>query len=278
MANFLIVGCGDIGSAVALALVEAGHEVTGVRRHLPETSGPFPIIAADLTDRDSLNNINTSVEYVLLVVTPDKRSEAAYRKIFQRGVDKLLEYFNQANSSATFLFVSSSSVYGQSNGEWVDEDTPAKPENYRGEIILYAERAIMAQNRRNVVIRFSGIYGRGGQRMLEMAQNGSLVQFEPPYFTNRIHRSDCIGAILFLFEKLMARQTLDSIYLGSDNDPAPIWDVVCWIAEQLDKPPPGKKLVGDTSGQNKRISNSRLRKLGYQFQIPSYRQGYKIRE
>jgi hypothetical protein len=99
------------------------------------------------------------------------------------------------------------------------------------------------------------------------------IQQTPPYFTNRIHQQDCVGVLCFLLEQRLAGKALDQYYLASDDDPAPMWEVISWLAERLHCRPPSLA-VGSDAGMNKRCSNARLKALGYQFQYPSYKDGY----
>lgn len=106
------------------------------------------------------------------------------------------------------------------------------------------------------------------------SRQAESIQREPPLYTNRIHYEDCIAVLLFLVEKLLAGESLHRCYLASDNDPAPLWDVMSWIAEQFAYPAPGIIIKEFAAEQNKRCSNARLRALGYRFLFSSYRDGY----
>jgi nucleoside-diphosphate-sugar epimerase len=126
----------------------------------------------------------------------------------------------------------------------------------------------------NIVVRFSGIYGPGRESLLRLAMQAPAIQQTPPYFTNRIHQQDCIAALSFLLEQRLAGKALAQCYLASDDDPAPMWDVMTWLAEHLHCPPPSVKKVDADAGMNKRCSNAKLKALGYRFRYPSYKDGY----
>lgn len=170
--------------------------------------------------------------------------------------------------------VSSTSVYGQSAGEWVDEDSAAEPANITSRLIRQAEQKLMDSNPANIVVRFSGIYGPGREYLLRLATQAPTIQQTPPYFTNRIHQQDCVGVLSFLLEQRLAERALAQCYLASDDDPAPTWEVMTWLADRLHCPPPTVKAVAADAGMNKRCSNTRLKTLGYRFQYPSYKDGY----
>ena len=170
--------------------------------------------------------------------------------------------------------MSSTSVYGQSNGEWVDENSIAQPENVTSQLIRQAEQKLMERDDNNIAVRFSGIYGPGREYLLRMAMQAPAIQQNPPYYTNRIHEQDCIGVLAFLLERRLAGVVLDQCYLASDDDPAPMWEVMSWLAEQMNCQPPAVKSVDKDCVMNKRCNNQRLKALGYQFRYPSFKDGY----
>jgi nucleoside-diphosphate-sugar epimerase len=276
MARILIAGCGDIGVAAGQLLVDDGHDVAGLRRHPPADDNKISYIKADLTDSASLQRIDCSCDLVIYILTPDDRSEQSYRNVFELGVTNLLNFFSRNNPDTKFIFVSSTSVYGQTHGEWVDEESVTEPGKMTGKIILQAEKTFLAHCSRNCIIRFSGIYGRNRSRLLDQVARGGDVQYEPAYYTNRIHRDDCVAVIRFLSNRMIAGAALEAVYLASDDDPAAKWDVFNDLAEKLGVGRPGKAILPRGSDQNKRCSNRRLKQLGYSFIYKSYREGYGI--
>lgn len=204
MARILIAGCGDIGTAAGRQLADDGHEVVGIKRHPPVDDSRISYIKADMTSSDDLNGLDTNFGLVIYVLSPAERSEQAYREVFEHGVANLLKVFSAAGSEARFIFVSSTSVYGQTQGEWVDEESPTEPAAYSGRIILQAEKAFLGHNPGNCVVRFSGIYGRDRRRLLDLVARGGEVQYQPPLYTNRIHRDDCVGVLRYIANRMLA--------------------------------------------------------------------------
>ena len=274
MARILIAGCGDIGAGTGRLLVDDGHEVVGLKRNPPDKDSKISYIKADLACVDDLRGLDTRFDLVLYIVTPDDRSEQSYRKVFEHGVSNLLDVFRQNNPHTRFLFVSSTSVYGQSRGEWVNEESVTEPESITGQIILQAENTILSSGSDNCIVRFSGIYGRSRSHLLDAVMKGGKVQYKPPYYTNRIYRGDCIGVLRFLSSKKIAGIQLEPVYLASDDDPAPKWDVYNYLAGKMGIGRPEKEILPRGSDQNKRCSNKRLKRLGYRFTYKSYREGY----
>lgn len=274
MARILIAGCGATGSAVANSLAVEGHDVYGLKRHPPAEQHNVNYIKADLTHAAELETIDVDYDLVIYILSPDDRSELSYRRVFEYGVNNLLEVFMRRKMDTRFIFVSSTGVYGQSHGEWVDENSIARPVSITGQIILQAEKAFLAHSKRNCVIRFSGIYGRGKSHLLNAIVKHDEVQHRPPYYMNRIHWQDCVSVICFIASKMIAGEDLEPIYLASDDDPAPKWDVFNFLAGKLDVEPPQKAVMPSGTGQNKRCSNKRLKQLGYRFRYPGYKQGF----
>jgi nucleoside-diphosphate-sugar epimerase len=279
--RILIAGCGKLGSTVAVELASLGHQVTGLRRSVQMTKQDVNYLQADLTCPESLAKLPTEFDLVLMIVTPSDYSEAGYRAIYVEGVGNLLSHFAGRDSFPHVIYVSSTRVYGQQRGERIDEGSETIPADAQGRILLEAEQQVLAfgeanATKINTVVRFSGIYGAGSQFMQRIASQGKPAQFAPPCFTNRVHREDCVGSLVFLAEKALSGEALESHYLVSDNDPAPKWEVVNWVAEQTGLPSPEKEICDASAGQGKRCSNQRIREAGYSFKYPSYREGYKV--
>ncbi|TAN65860.1 MAG: SDR family oxidoreductase [Methylobacter sp.] len=271
MAKILIVGCGAIGSELAALLAAQGHDVTGLKRKPPlSTPASIHYVAADISSPADLADLATDFTHAFFIVSPDRRTEQSYRAVYETGLDNLLARLPDTR----WIMVSSTSVYGQTQGEWMDEDSVADPENVNSRLIRQAEQRLTALNPANIVVRFSGIYGPGREHLLRQAMQTPDIQQTPPYFTNRIHQRDCVGVLAFLLEQYFACKALAQCYLASDDDPAPMWDVMSWLAEQLHCPPPTAKPINADAGMNKRCNNTRLKALGYQFQYPSYKDGY----
>ena len=271
MANILIVGCGAIGAGVATALAKQGHTVTGLKRNPPETETTFNYVAADITSATTIESLTLAIDFVFFIVSADGRTEQSYRDIYDLGLQNVMTKF----SKQPWFLVSSTSVYGQSQGEWVDENSLAEPKNSTSQLIRQAEQQIMALNPQNVVVRFSGIYGPGREYLLRMAKQTPAIQQTPPYFTNRIHQQDCIDVLVFLFQQRLNDVALQQCYLASDDHPAPLWEVISWLTAQMHCSPPTLKPVDHDADSNKRCANQRLKALGYQFQYAGYQDGYR---
>jgi len=272
MAKILIIGCGDLGQAVAIKLFSQDHHITGLKRHPPTNKQSIHYIKADISKIETLNSLTGDFQQAIIILSPDSSSTEAYQAVFETGINNLLLALNK-NTSITFI--SSTRVYTENNGEWVNEKTPANACDPKSRLILQAESRILAHNPLNTIIRFSGIYGRAKGYFLQQIKNAAPIQQYPSYYTNRIHRSDCIGVIVHLINKKIAGDKLEPIYLASDSEPSPKWDVACYLAKQMNCNKPIASSEPDQNSQNKRISNQRLMDSGYTFKYPSYKQGYQ---
>lgn len=271
MANILIIGCGTIGGQLALQLAAQGHTVTGLKRNPPATASGINYVAADIIAPETLSGLAISPDVVFFIVSADARTEQSYHDIYQLGLANVLAQFPKP----PWFFISSTSVYGQTQGEWVDEESDANPVALTAQLIRQAEQRVVAANPDNVVVRFSGLYGAGSLHLLRMARAAPVIQQTPPYFTNRIHQHDATGILAFLLQKRLEGARLQPYYLASDDDPAPLWDVVSWLAQRMGCPPPSAKAQGPVDESNKRCDNRRLKALGYRFRYASYQDGYR---
>ncbi len=270
MAKVLIVGCGDVGSRLARRLVAAGHEVYGLRRSAFSLPGVVAL-QGDVTQPLSLH-FPAGLEAVFVLLAPGETGEAAYRRVYLEGTRQLLAALAGQKLQRLF-WVSSSSVYGQDDGSWVDETSPARPASATAQLLLQAEQLLERAPWPATVVRFAGIYGPGRLRLLRWVESGREVQAEPCAWTNRIHVEDCAGLLDFLFVQQRKGSRLDSLYLGVDDEPAPQHEVLDWLADYRGLPRVARA-SRPGAGSNKRLSNQRISALGYKMQFSGYRAGY----
>lgn len=275
MTKLLIAGYGDIGGRLASILDRDHYQVFGLKRN-PTSSdeGGTLFIKADLTQPDDLERLDCDFDQVLYLPTPGGRDAEAYRAVFDTALNNLIQRFKAGGRMPQWFFISSTGVYGQTGGEWVDEESDAQPNSETGKIIRKAEQTLLEHDPSAVVVRFSGIYGLGRERLLQMASRQAVIQADPPYYTNRIHQDDCAAVLAFLLKKHVEGERLDNVYLASDDHPAPMWEVISWLARQMNSQPPIAKPVDNAPDQNKRCRNARLKALGFRFKYPTYREGY----
>src|SRR3546814_277900 len=171
--TILLAGGGDLSRRAGRILLAQGHEVWALRRHPPgDDAAGLQWLAADLTDAATLLRLPRSISHVLYAVAPGQRSPQAYRSAFLDGCANLLAALDH-EVLRRFVFVSSSAVYGASE-HWVDEDTPARPQGYNGEILLEAENRLrQSLGHKAVALRLSGLYGTGTTQLLNRLRQNS---------------------------------------------------------------------------------------------------------
>lgn len=271
MARILIAGCGDVGGALAGRLLVQGHSVWGLRRRveaLPEGIDP---LAADLGNPETLTRLPEALDFVFYTAAAPAFEDSAYRLTYVYGPGNLLQALQyQGHAVQRFVFVSSTSVYGQRGGEWVDEASATEPTHFSGRHMLAGEHTVLNGPFPAIAVRFGGIYGPGRGRLIERVRRGGPCTDGPPLYTNRIHRDDCAGALQHLIQLTDPGQ----VYLGVDDAPAPECEVMDWLAGQLSLPLPLRTSEPGRRSGGKRCSNRRLRRSGYRFVYPDFRSGY----
>ncbi len=266
--RLLIAGCGDLGARLH-ARLGGEWSVTGLRRNVERLPSGMEGIAADLLDPSSLSVLPRDWDAVVYTATPGAFDEEAYRATYCTGLAHLLDRVR----TPRLLFVSSTAVYGQDRGEWVDEDSITEPTRFNGRVLLDGER--IAREAGGVVVRFSGIYGPGREALVRKLRTGGVeCRRTPPQWTNRIHADDAAAALAHLLPLDANRR----VWLASDERPAPKFDVLAWLARRLGVAGPeavdGEERE-DSVGQGKRVSSARLRATGLRLQYPDFEHGYE---
>lgn len=265
----LIAGAGYVGLALAALLVDE-HEVYVLRRSPSPTQIPgMRTVVADLTTPDSLRGL-PRMDAVVITVSADERSPEAYERAYVTSLTQLrLQLEVEPFRPNRWIFTSSTAVYDDTGGEFVDEDSSIDPSGFAGRTLLRAEQEVLAAPWSATVLRLGGIYGPGRTRLLEQVRRGEATIPATPTYTNRIHRDDAAGAL----HHLLFLPDPAPVYLGVDHDPAERGEVLTWLAQQIGAPTPEVSPQCTTRG-NKRARNDRLVQSGYRFLYPSYREGY----
>jgi len=263
----LIAGCGDVGNALATRLLAEGCEVWGVRRRIDALANGVRPWRIDLTDPGSFDAPPAAFDYLFYTASADRRDEEHYRSVYVDGLRDLLDALRTAACPLRrIFFTSSTAVYGQSEGEWVDEDSATEPPRFSGRVLLEAEAIVRKAAETGINMRLSGIYGPGRTRLVRKVRDGEATATDS--WTNRIHVEDCAGAL----HHVMRLGYPEALYLGTDDEPVTTADVTTWLSTELNVPTPR---AAQTERLNKRCRNARLRETGYRFQYPTFREGYR---
>ena len=266
--DVLLVGCGDLGSRIGLRLAERGHEVLALRRRAQLVPDPLQGLSVDLT-RDVPQLPALDLRYLVVALTARPRTEDAYRATYVEGMRRALDAVDvTGRHPVRAVLVSSTGVLGDApDGTLVDEGHPPSPTDGPARVLLEAEELFASRVPGGTVLRCSGLYGGDRSRLLERVRTGDVGN--PERWTNRIHRDDAAAAVVHLLTRPESPQPL---YLGNDDEPAPMGEVAAELARRLGvpAPPPGDR----TQAHGKRISNARLRASGWVPAYPTFREGY----
>ncbi|KAF0862158.1 SDR family oxidoreductase [Pseudomonas sp. LD120] len=273
--SVLIAGCGDVGSRLATQLLAEQWQVYGLRRNVSRLPQGVIGIAGDLfSEQCPAGWPEAAVDYLVYCAAATEHDEAGYRAAYVEGLQHVLAWLKQRHQRPKrLLFVSSSGVYGQKGGEWVDEHSPAEASGYSGRLMLEAEQVALDSGIPACRVRLTGIYGPGREWLLTQVRRGYRVATDPPLYGNRIHADDAAGLLAFLLKADHGGAALDDCYIGVDDAPAPLAEVVDWLREYLGVTEWDDDASVRRTG-SKRCSNARARALGWAPRYLSYREGY----
>jgi len=266
MPRILIAGCGYVGQATADLFHASGWTAEGWTRSAESaaklSAKPYPVYAINLADRDQVYARDGTFDAVIHCASSGGGGLDAYRQVYLNGARSLLDRF----AGSKVIFTSSTSVYAQRDGSWVTEKSETKPARETGRILLETEQLVLAQG--GVVARLAGIYGPGRSALLSKFLAGSaIIDPENDRFINQVHRDDIATALFLLLDRPSPAR---EIYNVVDDQPILQSECYRWLAAKLNRPipPMGRSTAAPKRGaSNKRVSNARLRHLGW---IPRY--------
>jgi nucleoside-diphosphate-sugar epimerase len=281
----LIAGYGYIGSLVGHLLAESGTEVVAMSRTMPGglLRHPHPNVhwfPADLTCKDSLSGVKGTFDHALFAASSSRGGSQDYRQVYCEGVNNLMTEL-EGRLSRSFIYLSSTGVYGQNEGEWVDESMPVQPTSETGQVLVEAENYLFRQFQSNafpgMVLRLSGIYGPGrGYAWKRIQQGNAVIESPGERWVNMIHREDAANAVIAAFTD----GTAGEAYNVTDDVPVRQLEFYEWLASTSGNPIP--KLVesdplkpSKRQVTHKRISNRKLKQLkNFKLKYPSFKEGY----
>ncbi len=260
MARALIAGYGYVGAATAARLRASGWEVEGWAR----SGGDRPV---DISDRGAVAAAASEFDVVIHCASSGGGGLEGYRSVYLEGARNLLEVLRPKR----FLFTSSTSVYAQKDGSWVDEESAAESAHETGRILREAEELVRQNG--GTVLRLAGIYGPGRSALLrKFLQGEAKIDGDGGRFLNHAHRDDIAAGLVLL----ASNSPNESIYNVCDNEPLTQLATYEWLAEKFQLPLPER---AETAGNrkrgmsNKRVSNRRLRALGWSPAFPNLETG-----
>lgn len=278
--DLLVIGCGYLGERVAHRWQELGQTLSVLTRSAARADEfqrrGWNAVIGDVCNRESLESI-PDARTVLWAVGFDRSAANSQEAVYVDGVASVSEVLK--GRCDTFVYISSSSVYGQSDGSWVDESSPTVPAQPGGICCLRAERLLQERGpaTRHRVLRLSGIYGpnRLLSRVAAM-QAGEPLSGSPEAWLNLIHVDDAAEAV----DAVVAGEGLSEFetFLVSDDRPLTRGDYYARLAELVSAPVPrfdeDQTARRGSGGLNKRCSNRKLKSMtGWQPRYPSALEG-----
>ena len=285
----LIVGCGYVGLPLGVELIRLGHEVFGLRRSASaeselKTAGIQPLFG-DVTRPETLAKLPREFDWVVNCVAAGGGADD-YRQVYLQGTRNLIEWL-APNSPKKFVYTSSTSVYGQTDGSQVKESSPTEPLAETAKILVETEKLLLGDDGSRgrsphqkfpaVILRVAGIYGPDrGHWFKQFLKDEARMEGDGSRFLNMIHRDDLIGCIIAALKSGRPGE----VYNAADDEPVNQLHFFQWLAQSLDKPLPPSEPENPAENRkrgmtNKRVLNRRLKmELGYQFKYPNFRKGY----
>lgn len=270
--KILFIGCGDIAQRTAKGLSKK-YDCFGLRRNPEKLPTAITPIMGDASDPQQLLSVaSNKFDIWIATLTPAEFTRQAYQQSYLAVAQAMAQTVNALHQAPKLIiWVSSTSVYGDNKGDWVDETTKPNPVTFSGKILLQAEQIIQNLPCSSTVVRFSGIYGPGRTRLLSQVQAGKGRPKLPEQWSNRIHAEDCGAVLAHLIELFESEKPIEPIYLASDSEPVTQYDIRQWLAQKLDV-----SLIAEVVklGSIRRCSNRLLLDTGFKFNYPSYKEGY----
>jgi nucleoside-diphosphate-sugar epimerase len=275
----LIFGCGYLGERVARRWRDGGDDVTVVSRNNDRCDRfreqGFRAIVADVTKPETLAGL-PKADTVLFAVGFDRSAGPSIENVYASGVRNVLAAL--PSESGKFVYISTTGVYGNAAGNWVDEDTPPDPERDGGRASLAAELVLTGHpfGSRLYILRLAGLYGPGRVPFLDLLRAGEPVPAVSEGYLNLIHVDDA-ATVVVACAKQKRKGTL---YCVSDGCPVLRGDYYREVARRIGAPPPTFVKPDLNSPRalraesDRRVSNSRmLAELGVRLAFSDYRAG-----
>ena len=261
--HLLIAGCGYLGEETARRAIKSGWEVTRLSK-----SGENGSIACDLSQPLEVTNLRSTIPLpssIIFTASSGRGGVEAYRTVFLEGTRHLSSTF----SGTRLVFTSSTSVYHQTDGSVVTEESPTEPVRETGQVLLEAESQVLSAN--GTVARLAGIYGPGRSAILSSLLLGdAVIEEDGRRFLNQIHRDDASDALLHLATN---PECVGEVYNVCDSSPLHQGDCYQALAALFDVPPPPsgpRPQNRKRAWTHKRVSNEKIRNTGWEPLYPSF--------
>lgn len=282
----MIVGCGYVGLELGRQWVAQGVDVSGVRRseagaaELLESG--IRVVVGDVTAPESMTKWGRDWDVVVNAVSSSRGGVDVYRQVYGVGTRNLVGWMREAGVGR-YVHLSSTSVYGQTDGGWVTEASPADPLPETGQVLAATERWILGGAASGVaptILRVAGIYGPGrGYALQQLLKGEARIQGDGTRWVNMVHRDDVASAIRAV-AGASVKAVGGKVFNVVDDEPVRQGEFVTWLAREHGLPVPPVATEEENAARkrgltNKRVDNRRLREsTGWVPQYRSFREGY----
>jgi len=286
----IIIGCGYVGRLVASALLDQGEAVTGVVRG-EESARAIAALGAEALrldlEQDDLDVLcragraakHSAGERMFHFAPPPGQG------VEDPGTARLLDFFARRGNPRRLVYISTTGVYGDCDGAWVDETRPVNPRAERSLRRWDAEQQLRRWSRASaaelVILRVAGIYACDRLPIERIRSAQPVVEVDEAPWSNRIHADDLVEVCL----AAMDRGPNGGLYNVCDGDPSTMTDYFCRIADAAGLPRPPQIPLAEAPGQvsagmlsylreSRRLSNRRmLDELGVRLRFPTLADG-----
>lgn len=281
----LIIGCGYLGRRLGAELMRAGYRVRGMTRSEEHAkaiqAGGIEPVVGDVTQAETLPRALADAAIVYHMLGGMRGTADELRCLHVEGTRNVLQALPP--SARRYIYVSSTAVYGQTDGGWVDETAPTEPSSHLGRLRVEAEAVVQGANGRNglqtVVMRPSSIYRPAGPLYKQVREGTYKVSSDPTKWMNHIYIDDFLDAMVLA----ASRGGGGGIYNLTDDEPHPAGEYFAFIADAMGVPRPPVTFEPPEEGcavlvreSDKRVSNARIRAdFGWTPKFPSYREGIR---
>ncbi|MBP3953821.1 SDR family oxidoreductase [Gemmata sp. G18] len=263
----LVFGCGYLGRRVASRWLAGGHPVAALTRRNADALRNVGIepVTGDVLDPESLRALPTA-NTVLYAVGMDRSAGKSMRDVYVTGLAHVLTTLPPCTR---FIYASSTSVYGQTNSDWVNEGSPTDPTEESGKVVLEAEQLLRSIKPDAIVLRLAGLYGPDRLLRKQPVLKGEPLVGDADKWLNLVHVADAASAVLWAEAHAAPGET----YNVADGTPVSRRDFYTRLAELLHAPEAKFDSRPEQGAPNRRIDAAKFRALGWAPVFTSYREG-----
>ena len=277
----IIFGCGYVGSELARVCLSKSWAVFAFTRNL-QTADKLVQLGAEVhtgnLHSDSWwKEIPCRFDHVVNTVGAASPTVEGYEQSYLHGMQSILGWIEKGGGALqSLVFTSSSSVYPQTDGCLVNEESSTEDVSDRGEILLAAERKCLSGvpqfSFSRKVIRFSGLYGPGRHLLVDKIRRGEPMGGSPDRYLNLLHRDDAVSSILSVLSSIDGAE----VFNACDGQHATRGQIASWVAQRLGVKEPEFTGIDSDRGANRRVDSSKIRKtFTWAPKFPDFQSGYE---